>query len=161
MANLRYEYAVLLPRRTGEAALLLELALWLAGLVGLLSMVLGLGLILLPRSVGLGGRWAGLSALDPVLLALGPVVALAGFQQAMTLWSNRLGHFALIGQARVLQQGGLAAAQGVAMLVGWTTAGALVLAQLLQIKGRMDCLDLAWFWQVGREKMAVPLVPFT
>ena len=62
-----------------RAALLLELALWLAGLVGLLSMVLGLGLILLPRSVGLGGRWAGLSALDPVLLALGPVVALAGF----------------------------------------------------------------------------------
>jgi O-antigen/teichoic acid export membrane protein len=131
VANLRYEYAVLLPRRTGEAALLLELALWLAGLVGLLSMALGLGLILLPRSVELGGRWAGLSALDPALLALGPVVALTGFQQAMTLWSNRLGYFALIGQARVLQQGGLAAAQGVAMLVGWTTAGALVLAQLL------------------------------
>lgn len=131
VANLRYEYAVLLPRRAGEAALLLELAMWLAVLAGLLSMALGLGLILLPRQVALDGRWAGLAALDPALLALGPVVGLAGLQQALTLWANRLGRFGLIGQARVLQQGGMAAAQAVAMVGGWTTAGALVLAQML------------------------------
>lgn len=129
VANLRYEYAVLLPRRMGESALLLELALWVAGLMGLLSMALSLGLIM--GAPALGGRWAGLSALNPALLALGPVVALAGFQQAMTLWANRQGRFGLIGQSRILQQGGLAAAQGLAMLAGWTTAAALVAAQLL------------------------------
>lgn len=129
VANLRYEYAVLLPRRGGEAALLLELCLWVAGVMGLLSMALSLGLI--RAAPWLGGRWSGLAALNPSLLALGPVVALAGFQQAMTLWANRQGRFGLIGQARVLQQGGLAMAQGLAMLAGWTTAAALVLAQLL------------------------------
>lgn len=128
VANLRYEYAVLLPRRAGEAALLLELCLWVAGVMGLLSMALSLGLIM--GAPALGGRWAGLSALNPALLALGPVVALAGLQQAMTLWANRQGRFGLIGQSRVLQQGGLAAAQGLAMLTGWTTAAALVVAQL-------------------------------
>ena len=128
VANLRYEYAVLLPRRAGEAALLLELSLWVAGVMGLLAMALSLGLIM--GAPALGGRWAGLSALNPALLALGPVVALAGLQQAMTLWANRQGRFGLIGQSRVLQQGGLAAAQGLAMLTGWTTAAALVVAQL-------------------------------
>ncbi len=128
VANLRYEYAVLLPRREGEAALLLELSLWVAGVMGLFSMALSLGLLM--GAPLLGGRWAGLSALNPALLALGPVVALAGFQQAMSLWANRQGRFKTIGQARVLQQGGLAAAQGLAMLAGWTTAAALVAAQL-------------------------------
>ncbi|HLO95071.1 MAG TPA: oligosaccharide flippase family protein, partial [Burkholderiaceae bacterium] len=103
--------------------------LWVAGLTGLLSMALSLGLIM--GAPSLGGRWAGLSALNPALLALGPVVALAGFQQAMTLWANRQGRFGLIGQSRVLQQGGLAVAQSLAMLAGWTTAAALVVAQLL------------------------------
>lgn len=129
VANLRYEYAVLLPRRTGQAALLLELCLWIAAGMGLVSVALSLGLLVIAPS--LGGRWSGLSALDPALLALGPVVALLGCQQAMTLWANRQGRFGLIGQSRVLQQGGLAAAQALAMLAGWTTAAALVVAQLL------------------------------
>lgn len=131
VANLRYEYAVLLPRRIGEAALLFELALWLAGLMGLLSIAFGSGLILLSRNMEFSGRWSELSALDPALLALGPVVTLVGFQQAMMLWANRQGYFVLIGQARVLQQGGLAAVQCIAILMGWTTAGALVFTQLL------------------------------
>ncbi len=129
VANLRYEYAVLLPRRVGEAALLLELSLWVAAVMGLLALAISLALLM--GAPVPGGRRAGLSALRPALLALGPVVALAGFQQAMTLWANRQGRFGLIGQARVLQQGGLAVAQGLAMLAGWTTAAALVLAQLL------------------------------
>lgn len=157
VANLRYEYAVLLPRRTGEAALLLELALWLAGLMGLLSMALGLGLLLLPRLVPLSGRWTALAALDPALLALGPVVVLAGLQQAMTLWANRLGRFAWIGQARVLQQGGLAAAQALAMVAGWTTAGALVLAQLVSSVLAplwLQCRGLQLRWRRSRTHIA-------
>ncbi|MGM9516922.1 lipopolysaccharide biosynthesis protein [Roseateles sp. DB2] len=141
VANLRYEYAIVLPRRAGEAALLLELCLWVGGVVGLLSMALSLGLLL--GAPLLSGRWAGLSALNPALLALGPVVALAGFQQAMTLWANRLGRFGLIGQARVLQQGGLAVAQGLAMLAGWTSAASLVAAQLL------SSVLAPWWLQAG------------
>ncbi|MDY0744285.1 lipopolysaccharide biosynthesis protein [Paucibacter sp. R3-3] len=130
IANARYEFAIVLPRRDGEAALLLQLALWIAVGMGLLT---ALGTAVwhfgMAHHVKLGGRWASLSALDPWLLMLAPVVALAGMQQALSLWNNRQGRIAVIAQARVLQQGGMAAAQALAVLTGWTSVGALVVAQ--------------------------------
>lgn len=127
VANARYEYAIVLPRRDGEAALLLRLCLWVALAVGLLSGLAAVAALHWP--VPLQGRWASLRALDPWLLLLAPVVALAGLQQALSLWNNRHRRFAVIAQGRVLQQGAMALAQIGAALGGAASVAALVLSQ--------------------------------
>jgi len=62
---------------------------------------------------------------------LAPVVALAGMQQALSLWNNRQGRIDVIAQARVLQQSVMAAAQAAAALGGFAGVAALVLSQSL------------------------------
>lgn len=129
VANARYEYAIVLPRRKGEAALLLQLSLWVALGVAGLSLV---GMLLLQLLPQLPAR------LSPAVLALGPwwlalpmLVGLAGVQQALTLWNNRAGRYDAIASARVLQQGAAALAQLIAPLLLAASAGALVAGQLL------------------------------
>ena len=115
IANARYEFAIVLPRRDGEAALVLQLALWIALAMGLLTAAgAGLWHLLMAQHARLGGRWVSLAQLDPWLLMLAPVVALAGMQQALSLWNNRQARIDVIAQARVLQQGVMAAAQALA-----------------------------------------------
>ncbi|WP_343636197.1 oligosaccharide flippase family protein [Roseateles sp.] len=132
IANARYEYAIVLPRRDGEAALVLQLALWIALGVGLLTAVgASAWHLAMAHHAKLGGRWVALDQLDPWLLMLAPVVALAGMQQALSLWNNRQGRIDVIAQARVLQQGVMAAAQALAALGGFAGVAALVLSQSL------------------------------
>ena len=131
VANVRYEFAIVIPRRDGEAALVLQLALWIALGMGLLT-ALGAGAWhLWMARVSLHGRWVSLSQLDPWLLMLAPVVALAGMQQALSLWNNRQGRIDVIAQSRVLQQGVMAVAQALAALGGFASVAALVLSQSL------------------------------
>lgn len=127
VANLRYEYAVPLPRRRVEAALVLALALGLSLLVALLA---GLGAALAPWLPG-AQRWGQLAWLQAWAPALAGVVLLCGLQQGLTLWANRHGRFVVIAQSRVLQQALLALAQLAAWGLGWLSAGTLVAAQLL------------------------------
>ena len=130
IANARYEYAIVIPRRDGEAALVLQLALWIALFMGLATAVgAGAWHLAMAHHAKLGGRWVSLDALDPWLLMLAPIVALAGLQQALSLWNNRQNNIGVIAQARVLQQGVMAAAQAVAALGGFAGVAALVLSQ--------------------------------
>ena len=132
IANARYEFAIVMPRRDGEAALVLQLALWIALAMGLLTAAgAGLWHLLMAQHARLGGRWVSLTQLDPWLLMLAPVVALAGMQQALSLWNNRQARIDVIAQARVLQQGVMAAAQALAALGGFAGVAALVLSQSL------------------------------
>ncbi|OWQ87490.1 hypothetical protein CDN99_17965 [Roseateles aquatilis] len=164
IANARYEFAIVIPRRDGEAALLLQLALWIALAMGLLTAVgAGAWHLLMAHHARLGGRWVSLDALDPWLLMLAPVVALAGMQQALSLWNNRQGQFAVIAQARVLQQGVMAAAQAAAALGGLASVAALILSQSLAallaplwllLRGsrwrratRLDGAGKSWHWR--------------
>lgn len=132
VANARYEYAIPLPRRGGDARLLLLLALGLSIVMGGATALLAWGLATLPAGA-LSGRWAHAAWLHDAALALALVVALTGLQQALMLWNNRHGRFAAIAQARIGQQVVLALAQLAAWGAGWLTAAALVAAQLLSL----------------------------
>ncbi len=164
IANARYEFAIVIPKRDGEAALVLQLALWIALGMGLLTAGgAALWHLGMAHPASWGGRWVSLRSLDPWLLMLAPVVALAGMQQALSLWNNRQGQIAVIAQARVLQQGVMAAAQAAAALGGWASVAALVLSQSLaallaplwllrrgsrwQRATRLDSAGKSWHWR--------------
>jgi O-antigen/teichoic acid export membrane protein len=143
VANARYEYAIPLPRRRGEAGLLLALALGLALAATLATALLAWGLSALP-SGALTGRLAQAGWLHDYALPMALAVGLLGLQQALALWNNRHGRFAAIAQARVGQQVVMAGAQLAAVAAGWLTAAALVAAQLLSL-----LLPPAWLWWRG------------
>jgi O-antigen/teichoic acid export membrane protein len=132
VANARYEYAIPLPRRRAEAGLLLTLALALALAAGVVTASLAWALAALPAGA-LSGRWAQAAWLHDYAVPLALAVGLSGLQQALTLWNNRHGRFAVIAQARVAQQVVMAAVQLAAVAAGWLTAAALVGAQLLSL----------------------------
>jgi len=129
VANARYEYAIVLPRRRAEAGILLELCLWVTLAVVLLT---GAGAAVVhavaawPQRVqhviDLLGRW---------LFVLPLMVGLAGALQALTLWNNRAGAFAIIARARVLQQVLMTLLQLAAPLLALGSLGALIVAQFV------------------------------
>lgn len=143
VANARYEYAMPLPRRRGEAGLLLTLALALALLAAPLTAVLAMALAALPAGV-VSGRWAQLGWLRESAWVLGLAVGLLGLQQGLALWNNRHGRFAVIAQARVGQQVVMAVGQLAAVAGGWLTAAALIGAQVLSL-----LLPPWWLWWRG------------
>lgn len=145
VANARYEYAIPLPRRRGEAGLLLALALALALVAALATALLAWVLAALPGGA-LSGRWAQVGWLHDYAPALAMAVGLLGLQQGLALWSNRHGRFAVIAQSRVGQQVVMALAQLVAVAMGWLTAAALVGAQLLSL-----LLPPLWLWWRGQQ----------
>ncbi len=144
VANLRYEYAVLLPKREGEAALTMELALWVAA--GMTVVAGTVALALMSRSPDAAAQSWGFPPLGAVWLCLAWVVGLAGIQQALGLWANRQGQFALLARARLWQHLALAIGQSAALVLGVATALGLVMAQaaaacvapLCLIKGRQS-----------------------
>ncbi|MGC3984425.1 MAG: oligosaccharide flippase family protein [Pseudorhodoferax sp.] len=144
VANARYEYAIPLPRRRGEAGLLLVLSLALALVATLATALLAWALAALPGGA-LSGRWAQAGWLQDYALALALAVGLLGLQQGLALWNNRHGRFAPIAQARVGQQVVMALAQLAAVAAGWLTAAALVGAQLLSL-----LLPPLWLWWRGQ-----------
>ncbi|MDR7334688.1 oligosaccharide flippase family protein [Roseateles asaccharophilus] len=144
VANARYEYAIPLPRRRGEAGALLSLSLALALVATLATALLAWALAALPGGA-LGGRWAQVGWLNDYAPALALAVGLLGLQQGLALWNNRHGRFAVIAQARVGQQVVMALAQLAAVAMGWLTAAALVGAQLLSL-----LLPPLWLWWRGQ-----------
>lgn len=144
VANARYEYAIPLPRRRGEAGLLLALSLALALAATGVTALLAWGLAALPGGA-LSGRWAQVGWLQDYALPLALAVGLLGLQQGLALWNNRHGRFAAIAQARVGQQVVMALAQLAAVAAGWLTAAALVGAQLLSL-----LLPPLWLWWRGQ-----------
>lgn len=151
IANARYEYAIPLPHRRGDAGLLLALSLGLALVALVATALLAWGLAALPGGA-LRGRWAQAGWLQAYAPALALAVGLLGLQQALALWNNRHGRFAAIAQARVGQQGLMALAQLAAIAAGWLTAAALVAAQLLSLL--LPPLWLAWRGQRLRWRRA-------
>jgi len=135
VACARFEYAIVLPRRAAEAALVLRLSLLVALGVGILCAV-AVGVALCFRE-----RLGPLRPLGGLLGWLPPVVMLGGALQALTLWSNRQRNFGLIAQTRVLQQASTTALQLAAH------AGGLMALVLSQVLGAL--LAPAWLWRRG------------
>jgi O-antigen/teichoic acid export membrane protein len=113
----RYEYAIVLPRTSSLARLVLQLCFAVTLGVSLLSLVFA-GAVSL-RPVGMLGGW----------IAWLPLAVLgAGAMQALTLWHNRMGQFGAIGAARIA---GPVTVTGLQVAAGWGQFGVfgLVAAQ--------------------------------
>lgn len=113
----RYEYALVLPKRAGEAGLVWQLCLWVCA-----GVVLACG-----AAAWLAQAWPQ-QPLGGLVYALPLAVGLGGLMQALTLWNNRHQAFGVIAQARVLQQAVATLAQLAASTGG---ALALVASQVL------------------------------
>lgn len=131
----RFEYAIVLPRRAAEAALVLRLSLLVALGVGIICAVAVVVALCFQERLG------PLRPLGGLLGWLPPVVMLGGALQALTLWSNRQRNFGLIAQTRVLQQASTTALQLAAH------AGGLMALVLSQVLGAL--LAPAWLWRRG------------
>jgi O-antigen/teichoic acid export membrane protein len=116
VACARYEFALPLAQDDAEAALLLALCLRVLLLATLASAVVG-------------GVLVGLNRL-PHAAWLPLAVAAAGAAQLLAMWATRAQRFSALAAARVVQQGGAAAAQGVAGAAHGGTLG-LVLGPVL------------------------------
>jgi O-antigen/teichoic acid export membrane protein len=127
VACARYEFALPLASDDREADLLRALCLRLLACVTLLTL-----LGALPWAVVAGARW-------PLWLPL--AVALTGALSLATLWATRAQRFRVLGAARVLQQGGGAALQGLAGLVQQGATG-LIVAPLLATAATLPVLGL-------------------
>lgn len=116
VACARYEFALPLAQDDAEAALLLALCLRVLLLATLASAVVGGVLVALNRL--------------PHAAWLPLAVAAAGAAQLLAMWATRAQRFGALATARVVQQGGAAAAQGVAGAAHGGTLG-LVLGPVL------------------------------
>ncbi|MCV2354543.1 oligosaccharide flippase family protein [Paucibacter sp. B2R-40] len=122
VACARYEYAIVLPRSTAEAGLVLQLSLVVcAGMAALLTAVV-IAVLILVEDLG------PIQGLGRQLMWLPLAFLLAGLTQALNLWNNRHKAFGVIAQARVVQQGVATVVQLAANAGGMV---ALIIGQLL------------------------------
>lgn len=97
IGSLRYELAMLIPKKTREAALILKLSLYL---VLIISVIVFLITLIFNR------QFAGISGSESLgfhLYFLAPVFLAAGSVQAFTYWYNRNKIYSLISGVRIFQ----------------------------------------------------------
>lgn len=155
VACLRFEYAIVLPRREAGARAVLALCLALA-LGWTVLLTLGVAVVQATGWLDAAGG-TGPQRLGGLLWWLPPAVGLAGCVQALTLWHNRRQQLAVVGQARVLAPAvtsGLQALGGVG-LAGWP--GAAVVAGVWLVAGQVLGVAAGAAWLAWRARKSRPL----
>jgi O-antigen/teichoic acid export membrane protein len=127
-ASLHYEMAIALPKEDEKGAALTILAVMLAFVTGLLSII-----VFAPGSVNLVGR-LGYRALVPYWWMLPLTILGTGLQQALTLWHLRRHRFGDVGQNGILQslsQNGIQIILGLGRLQSFGLLAGLVFSRFL------------------------------
>ena len=167
VATLRYEMALVLPKKEEDAVRLFGvcgLVLLLMALI-VLIMVLYFGALLL--------TWSNAEELKPYLLLFPAFVFLFGLERLLELWNTRYIKFEVVSLGRILTTAPTAGAEIAGGLAGFTTAGSLVVLRTVSLAVAPFCLlwkllsnDLkglirVWiaggFWKIGRRYKKFPL----
>jgi O-antigen/teichoic acid export membrane protein len=167
VATLRYEMALVLPKKQEDAVALFCLCIGVLFVMSLamLFMVLFFGSQLL--------SWANAEELEPFLLLFPAFVFLVGLERLIQFWNTRNKKFELVALGRILVSGPTAGAEIAGGLAGFTSAGGLVILRTLSRIVAPFCLiwklfpnDLSafirvWiaggFWRIGRRYKKFPL----
>ena len=167
VATLRYEMALVLPKKEEDAVALF-------GVCGIVLFLMSLATFVFVFFFGSHLlSWAKAEELNPYLLFFPAYVFLLGLERLIQFWNTRHKRFELVAKSRILTTVPTAAAEICGGLAGFTTAGNLVILRTVSLIVAPFCMlwklfsnELAtlvrmWpkggFWRVSRRYRKFPL----
>ncbi|PSS47913.1 lipopolysaccharide biosynthesis protein [Pseudomonas sp. BBP2017] len=142
--NARYEIAVMLPERDEDAASLVVLSVSIAAGISLLLLA---GIYVFNDAIQ---GWLNNSAIGLWLYLIPFTVFVTGLWQALNYWNNRAKKYKRLAVSRIVQGGGMTAAQ---FSLSWLAGGGLVLGYLAgQVAA--TAVFLAKIWREDRSAIS-------